>query len=306
MFEKLFAQRGLSLERLRALVETADFGTITKAAKNDPTRASQYSRQISELERFFGLELGERRGRRFVLNEAGHRLAKIGRETLISLENYKASGPTATVTVAVGGYDSVFHWLIIPRIRAVERAFPQVSWVFRHHNTAGIVQGLNELTLDIGTLRANAVGRPLKGEQLFKMTYSVFAPKSLINGKHNDYKSILKSIPLALPHSEGDFRRALDRGIAENGVPLDVRLNCQSAVEACRAVVSGGYCSILPSIAKETLDEKRFACIEMPWLRGYERNICLAWNPRILELRPMLKKAISALTDALSNAVAGK
>ena len=266
MFEKLFNQGWLSLERLRALVETADFGTITKAAKNDPVRASQYSRQISELEKFFGLELGERRGRRFVLNEAGQRLAKIGRETLISLENYKESGPEATVTVTVGGYDSLFHWLIIPRIRTLESAFPQVRWVFRHHNTAGIVQGLNELTLDIGTLRANAVGKPLKGEYLFKMTYSVFAPVALLKGKPNDFKSILRSIPLALPHSEGDFQRALDKGVTQDGVVLDVKLDCQSAVEACRAVASGEYCSILPSIATEALDAKRFVSVEMPLL----------------------------------------
>ena len=52
MFAKLFAQSGLSLDRLRALVEVGATGSIVRAAEGDPARQSQYSRQIKELEDF--------------------------------------------------------------------------------------------------------------------------------------------------------------------------------------------------------------------------------------------------------------
>ncbi len=63
MFEQLFAKRGLSLDRLRVLCEVADAGGIARAARNDPTRQSQFSRQLKELEDFFEVELTRRQAR---------------------------------------------------------------------------------------------------------------------------------------------------------------------------------------------------------------------------------------------------
>src|SRR2546422_8348440 len=104
MFEALFKNGGLSLERLRALVEVAGAGTIVRAAKGKAVRAGQYSRQIAELEQFFGIKLGERQGRRLVLNASGKDLACVGREVLVSLQSFQESGKRTTVTVTVGAY----------------------------------------------------------------------------------------------------------------------------------------------------------------------------------------------------------
>src|ERR1051325_593529 len=57
MFQKLFAESGLSLDRLKALLEAGAAGSIAKAARGDPVRQSQYSRQIKELENFFQTKL---------------------------------------------------------------------------------------------------------------------------------------------------------------------------------------------------------------------------------------------------------
>ncbi|HWY75152.1 MAG TPA: hypothetical protein VN281_06020 [Verrucomicrobiae bacterium] len=43
MFERLFAESGLSLDRLRSLLEVGATGSIAKAADGDPVRQSQYS-----------------------------------------------------------------------------------------------------------------------------------------------------------------------------------------------------------------------------------------------------------------------
>ena len=53
MFARLFTDSGLSLDRLRALVEVGAAGSIARAAEGDPIRQSQFSRQIKELEDFF-------------------------------------------------------------------------------------------------------------------------------------------------------------------------------------------------------------------------------------------------------------
>jgi len=63
MFGKLFAESGLSLDRLRALLAVGAAGSIVKATDGDPVRQSQYSRQIKELEDFFRTRLIERQGK---------------------------------------------------------------------------------------------------------------------------------------------------------------------------------------------------------------------------------------------------
>jgi DNA-binding transcriptional LysR family regulator len=52
MFENLFSERGLSLDRLKVLIEVRDAGSIAQAAPGDPVRQSQYSRQLRELSEF--------------------------------------------------------------------------------------------------------------------------------------------------------------------------------------------------------------------------------------------------------------
>jgi len=82
MFEALFSTRGLSLDRLRSFLEMAEAGGIARAAPGDPVRQSQISRQIRELEEFFGTELTQRRGKGLVLTPAARRLAKYPPEFL--------------------------------------------------------------------------------------------------------------------------------------------------------------------------------------------------------------------------------
>ena len=56
-FEQLFDISGLSLDRLRSFLKVAEAGNLATAAQGDAVRQSQYSRQVKELEGFFGVAL---------------------------------------------------------------------------------------------------------------------------------------------------------------------------------------------------------------------------------------------------------
>ena len=64
---RLFSKSGLSLERLRTFCEVATAGGISNAVPDDPTRQSQFSRQLKELEEFFEAKLLIRKRGRFEL-----------------------------------------------------------------------------------------------------------------------------------------------------------------------------------------------------------------------------------------------
>ena len=69
VYENLFSKAGLSLERLKTFIEVVEARGFTAAAKGDPTRQSQYSRQVRELEAYFGVELLVREQECFSIEE---------------------------------------------------------------------------------------------------------------------------------------------------------------------------------------------------------------------------------------------
>src|SRR5438270_10895943 len=89
MFARLFAESGLSSDRLRALVEVGATGSIAQAAGGDPIKQSQYSRQIKELEEFFRTTLIERHGKGVRFTTNGRELARISRFLLMGLSSFQ-------------------------------------------------------------------------------------------------------------------------------------------------------------------------------------------------------------------------
>ena len=75
----ILAKTGFLLDRLAGFCAVAGAGSIVGAARGDAVRQSLLSRQIRELEEFFGTELVRRQGRGLVLTAAGVELAALGR-----------------------------------------------------------------------------------------------------------------------------------------------------------------------------------------------------------------------------------
>ena len=105
MFERVFAESGLSLDRLRALVEVGAAGSIVRAAGGDPGRQSQYSRQIKELEDFFQTGLVERHGKGIRLTAGGRELARISRWLR---DDYTCTAPTGNNIIRNKGLTNPF------------------------------------------------------------------------------------------------------------------------------------------------------------------------------------------------------
>jgi len=71
MNKDLLSESGLSLERLAGFLAVADAGSIAGVAPGDPSRPPLLSRQIKDLEAFFGAKLTRRVGRGLELTDAG-------------------------------------------------------------------------------------------------------------------------------------------------------------------------------------------------------------------------------------------
>jgi DNA-binding transcriptional LysR family regulator len=290
MIDDLLQHGGLSLDRLQSFCRVAEAGGVTKAAKGDPARQSLFSRQIKELEEFFGVELVRRSGRGVVLTEEGRRLHALAREELLSLQDFKqnCAKERAQLTLAAG--DSVIQWLLLPRLPGLLAKLPNVSLRILNLSSAEIASGLGEGTLDIGIVRAGSVSGRIKTALLGSMQFALFIPLRLLGGKRPaEFTPVVVSgLPFAVLEGEGAFRSELAR-LAERGkVRLDFQIELSSFPLVAKAVQTGVCAAVLPELARSQFNTAEVAEVHLDWLRPMSRQIVLAWNPRLARIRTIL------------------
>ncbi len=299
MFEKLFAERGLSLERLRMLVEVHDAGSIAQAAPGDPVRQSQYSRQLRELAEFFGCEVARRKGKLLKLTPEGVRLAELARAQMRALDDFRAECAAETIDYTLAAGDSIIHWLVIPRLGGLLKATPGLRFATTNLRTNDIVAQLGDGRVDFGIIRRDALVAGLKSASLGMWNYTLVVPVALLGKKAKpSVVEVFERYPLAAQTTDGQFGdrlRALTHGL---GVEPRHGLSCQSFPQTLAAVRSGGFAAVLPTLATADLPEKSFVEIGGAPMRGLSRELVLAWNPRVARVRPAAGKLVGKLETA--------
>lgn len=300
MFESLFSERGLSLDRLKILIEVRDAGSIAQAAPGDPVRQSQYSRQLRELSEFFGCEVAQRRGKRLKLTPQGERLAELAREQLRSLEDFRAECRQQNVAFTLGAGDSLIQWLVIPRLGKLLDGFPGTTFATTNLRTNEIVGQIADSRLDFGIIRKNAMAPGLKAVSLGVVSYVALLPEALARAHRQlTLRQALAELPLATQTTDGQFTTGL-REIAQTlHVPLAPALACQSFPQTLAAVRSGRFWAIVPQIAMRELPAGTVHRLHDDLLSRLDREAMLAWNPRLVRVRPNAARIANRLHDLL-------
>ena len=291
MFEKLLSQRGLSFERLKNFAAIAEVGSITRVADGDPARQSLMSRQIRELEEFFGTELTRRKGKGLEVTPAGLELARQIRFQLQSLEDFKLSCANEALEYRFAAGNSVLEWMIIPALVAVDNAVPGLHISLYDTRSRDIVSGLLDHRFDFGIVRKSAVVEPLKYAALGKIDYALYEPVAWAKKRPPTPK---------LAVTEGvEFLKELSRAAAQKKKILTPTHLCTNFTQAAQLVRSGVAAAILPVMAETALGDS-VTRIELPWLSKYRRDIGLAWHERLLDTRPKARELLEAITGALT------
>jgi DNA-binding transcriptional LysR family regulator len=268
-FSRLFSKGGLSMDRLRTLCELEAAGSYAKMAPDDRGRQSLFSRQLSELEEFFGgIELVSRSGRGIEITKAGRELARAARLHFQQLEDFLAehSGQSTEFHIVAG--NSILEWMVIPRLATLRNKHPEISFRFSDMRSSDIVDALREHQVDFGVLRANTVSHPLKQRKAGTFGYRIYGP---VGAKEAD----LLKMPMALIGA-GEFRRSVDDLMTSARGPVTVAYECQSHSQCAMLVKEGAAASILPDIVAKAM--KGHSSIQPPWLRKYTREMAVAWR----------------------------
>jgi DNA-binding transcriptional LysR family regulator len=300
MYEALFARSGLSLERLRSLIQVADAGGISRAVGDDPARQSLVSRQLKELEEFFEVELTRRDGKRLALTPAGRALVEVAREHLAALDDFAKSSREEVVRFQLGAGDSLLHWHIVPRLRPVQRALPRVTLRLVRAVATTIAEQLLAMGLDFGVMRAERADRSLASEPLGTLAYSLFAPRALVRSRQRpDVRWILEHVPTAVTYTDEGLARWWRTMRGTPGLPDKFALECETFPQAARAVSSGAYAAILPRAARADFDRDTVVEVRGSDLEPLTHEVALVWNPRLIRTRSAADSVRRELADAL-------
>ncbi len=301
MFDSLFSERGLSLDRLKVLIEVRDAGSIAQAAPGDPVRQSQYSRQLRELSEFFGCEVAQRRGKILKLTGQGERLAELAREQLRSLDDFRAECKQTSVAFTIGAGDSLIQWLVIPRLGKILDEFPGTHFATTNLRTNEIVQQLTDCRLDFGIIRKNAMAPGLKSVSLGVVSYVALVPEALARTKKKlSLRQALAELPLATQTTDGQFTSGLRAIAKDTDVPLSPVLACQSFPQTLAALRSGQFWAIVPELAARDLPSGMAHRVHDAALAQLDREAMLAWNPRLVRVRPNAAKIAARLQQLLA------
>lgn len=300
MFEELFEKKGLSLDRLKTLLDVGEAGSIRQAVGDDPVKQSLASRQIKELESYYGVKLACRDGRYLSLTAEGKTLAGIVRESFSGLSRFKNNLEGRSITLDVGVGDSLFQWYLLPCLPPLHAAFPSIVLTPHSIQTEEIVRSVRDGRFAFGLVRETA--DELSGMQVEPVgvvRYSVFAHESMMKASviGEQPKLMLKKLPFASITGCGEYAVAVDELLRKLGG--EVALRCSSLTQVGAAVQAGQYVAVLPEQARTTLPEPDFHEYRFDEMKAFDRQIVLVRHLRTGIREPTVEEYIVRLTASI-------
>jgi DNA-binding transcriptional LysR family regulator len=293
MFNELLSEGGLSLDRLKNFCAMAEAGGIARVAGGDPAKQSLYSRQLRELEQFFGAELTRRKGKGIEFTEQGLELARHVRAHLQSLTDFKKACAGQPIEFRIASGNSVVEWLLVPNLGRLTAEAPSTRFSFQNMRTADIVRGLKEHSMDFGILRKSAVVAPLKFQSIGQVGYALFAPAAWAKEKENA-TTLLSQRPVAVP-AGGEFNERFQECCEKAKLTPNLRFSCASFTQVAELVRAGHAVALLPEMAEPNLRASGVKRFDFAPMRIYRREIGIVWHPRLVSIRPQADLVLAGL-----------
>ncbi|WEX89906.1 LysR family transcriptional regulator [Sinorhizobium garamanticum] len=242
----------LSLEQLDTFAAVVELGSFSAAAERADISQPAVSLQIKQLERYLGVRLIERVGRRAQPTAAGRDLLiharRIEKEASDALEAMTPYRSEAAGRIRIGtGATACIHLLpaVIARVKA---RMPGLEITVHTGNTPDILHDLEANRLDLAIVTLPAPGRSFEVEEIYRDEMVAVAPSQERLPPGGVDAAILGTRTLLL-YEGGNTRRVVDQWFAEAGVQVKPAMEFGS-VEAIKRLVGAGLgWAILPRLA---------------------------------------------------------
>lgn len=246
--------RGLNLDALRTFAQVIELGSFSAAAERGGITQPAVSLQVRQLERRFGLKLVERVGRRAGPTAAGLELLTHIRAIDAALTQAEqamtAHASQVTGRVRLGTGATACTYLLPPLLADLRRRFPALDVVASTGNTADMLRGLENNTLDIGLVTLPAPGRMIEATPVLEDEFvAIFPARGALAIPDTATPQALAALPLVLFEPGARTRRLVDDWFEAAGVAAKPVMELGST-EAMKEIVAAGLgCAVLPRLA---------------------------------------------------------
>lgn len=303
MFEELLNKSGLSLDRLRSFLSFVQAGSIAKAAPGKVNLQSQISRQISELEEFFGAELAVRRGKTLSPSEDGRRLAARIFQQFRDLEDFQCEVQRANKSFTVGAGASILDWVVLPAIHDIRSALDGAVLSLETLRSRTLVEAVTEGRVDFAIVREDALPKGARRHPVRQIRFHLCVPRKRLKrgtppAAVDDPKE-WQSLPFTAGKDGGQLDSAIRDAMRDAGVNFRPQVLCNSMLQARQLIERGEYAGILPSVGIHGLDPRQIIIRDFAPLKNYGRHLVLHWNERQMRRRGVDSGAIEEIAKAL-------
>ena len=272
----------------------AEAGGIARIAGGDPAKQSLYSRQVRELEQFFGVELTRRKGKGIEITEQGRELARQVRAHLQSLTDFKKACAGQPIEFRIASGNSVVEWLVVPNICQDHRGSAIGAFFLSEHAHRGGCKGLEgaqhrlwysakvscrravEISLDWpNRLRAVCAGGMGEGE-----------------GGCDD---VIETTARWQYPAGGEFNKRFQECCEKAKLTPNLRFSCASFTQVAELVRTGHAVALLPEMAEPNLRASGVRRFDFAPMRTYRREIGIVWHPRLVSIRPQAESVLAGL-----------
>ncbi len=147
----------ISPRQLEAFTAIAGTGGVGAAADQLGLSQPAVSMALAELERLLGTPLFDRHQRRLHLNAQGRALLPRARDIVERLREFgHGAGSQPLGALAVGASNTIGNYLVGDLLGGFVAAHPQVQLSLRVANTAEVVAGVLDFSLDVGCIEGPA------------------------------------------------------------------------------------------------------------------------------------------------------
>lgn len=292
MFEKGInkaTNKNFSLGRLKTLIEVKNAGYISKAANQNTTTAALYSRQIGELESFFGkVSLKAKNGKLKGLSPEGIELAEIAETFLNSMQNFQDKVDGIVPSITIGSGETFLSSVLLPCFSKLKEYSINSRISLCNMRSSELPNALDKGDVDLIIVSEKRLGKNDQRKVLCKLDYKLYVPYKLEG--HAKFKNsrldMVCHYPFAALSGKGERKTFVEDLLKKEGKEPNYELECSSHIEMLEAVRSGCFCAILPSFLGDDLNLAHYARYNIPSLKDMQAKLCIAWRKETCHFKP--------------------
>ncbi len=275
--------KGLSLDRLETLSQIVSQGSIAQASGGNPNRQSQFSRQVAELEDWFGLPLLDRSS---VPNKPTAAALRISREVeafMSNLDSVRENAADGRREVVFGAGERMIRSYLVPWAAKIRER--NLRWVFRNLTSDGVRGELLAKRIDFGILRKDGCPAGLTSVSMKPIPMCLLLPADRKKPKGKLKWENLAEEPLVILEGDGPLNRFLKEKASGLPVELDAMVECSSWTQVIDAMSGFGIAGFLPKDMEKQFPAG-FTVVPLAGLEDYSDDYVIAWSPAEAAKRP--------------------